>query len=208
MLSEAERKAKCKSFIESSKFGLDTWITIHALDENVKNMIMTITVYRKLIKKLDEGLFSIEFPPAQMLRIKQHIVLDMILKTEIIIESSLIFTYQLAKGSRGYRALPKTTSRYDTNLIKIVKIKVWKRGFPLRTVLRINDNQIMPAFFGDFTDKCAILESIAAKVFPEMNAQSDELYEDFTYKKGHLVEAFRNNTITNAVQRSKDKKNN
>jgi hypothetical protein len=137
MSSEAERKAKCKSFIESSKFGLDTWITIHALDENVKNMIMTITVYRKLIKKLDEGLFSIEFPPAQMLRIKQHIVLDMILKTEIIIESSLIFTYQLAKGSRGYRALPKTMSRYDTNLIKIVKIKVWKRGFPLRTALRL-----------------------------------------------------------------------
>lgn len=363
MLSEAERKAKCKSFIESSKFGLDTWITIHALDENVKNMIMTITVYRKLIKKLDEGLFSNEFPPAQMLRIKQHIVLDMILKTEIIIESSLIFTYQLAKGSRGYRALPKTMSRYDTNLIKIVKIKVWKRGFPLRTALRlplishlhierdeakvletiyqdternvwealckivdfydkfetvynkykhglvfrtgaglkdgntnslafeksslialdrkgvndlpknyipyntddvlapgwfnaishlnfgqnlideifiildavqkilsyvcsnhktfaincgesylpflrINDNQIMPAFFGDFTDKRAILESIAAKVFPEMNAQSDELYEDFTYKKGHLVKAIRNNTITNAVQRSKGKKNN
>jgi hypothetical protein len=74
--------------------------------------------------------------------------------------------------------------------------------------LRINDNQIIPAFFGDFTDKRAILEPIAAKVFPEMNAQSDELYEDFTYKKGHLVEAIRNNTITNAVQRSKDKKSN
>jgi hypothetical protein len=82
MLSEAERKTKCKSFIESDKFGLDTWVTIHALDENVKNMILTITLYRKLIKKLHEGLFSNEFPPAQMLRIKQHIVLDMIVNTE------------------------------------------------------------------------------------------------------------------------------
>ena len=137
MLTETERKAKCKSFIEGDKFGLDTWVTIHALDENVKNMIMTITLYSKLIKKLDEGLFFNEFPPAQMLRIKQHVVLDMILKTEIIIESSLIFIYQLAKGSRGYRALPKTMSRYDTNLIKIVKIKVWEKDFPLRTALRL-----------------------------------------------------------------------
>ena len=38
-----------------------------------------------------------------------------------------------------------------------------------------------------------------------MNAQSDELNEDFTYKKEHLVEVIRNNTITNAVQRPKDK---
>jgi hypothetical protein len=137
MLTEAERKAKCKSYIESNKFGLDTWITIHALDENVRNMIMTITLYSELMKKLDDGLFSNKFSPMQMLRIKQHIVLDMILKTEINMESSLIFIYQLSKGSRGYRALPKTMSRYDTNLIKIVKIKVWDKDFTLRTSLRL-----------------------------------------------------------------------
>jgi len=133
MLTEEERKAQCSAFIESNKFGLDTWFTIRVFDENVKNMVLTIALYDKLVKKLDEGLFLNAIPPAeQMLRIKQHIMLDMILKTEIIIESSLIFIYQLSKG---YRALPKTMSRYDNKLIKVIKVKVWEKDFPLKTAL-------------------------------------------------------------------------
>jgi hypothetical protein len=135
MLTEKERKAQCEAFIKSNKFGLDTWVTIRALDENVKNMIHTINLYGMLIEELDTGLFADEFPAEKMLRIEQHIVLDMILKAEIIVESSLIFIYQLSKGSKHYRALPKTMSRYDNELVKIVMKKVWQKGFPMQTAL-------------------------------------------------------------------------
>jgi hypothetical protein len=361
MLTEKERKAQCEAFIKSNKFGLDTWVTIRAFDENVKNMILTINLYDKLIKKIDDGLFSDEFPPAQILRIKQHIVLDMILKTEIIIESSLIFIYQLSKGSKGYRALPKTMSRYNNELVNVVMKKVWKRNFPIKTGLGLplishlhlekeeakvlvflyqesernawealgkivdfdkfrtvynkykhglifrtggglkggnsraltleksslialdrkgmNDmpksyipydtddilvqgwfnalshlnfgQKLMDEIFtiikyveeivfyvcsnhktfaincgerylpfgwtGDkqislallvslpaLTDKqTVLLKSITDKIFPEMNTQRDETYEDFTYKKAHLAKAIQNNTVTNILQRPK-----
>ena len=362
MLTEKERKAQCEAFIKSNKFGLDTWVTIRALDENVKNMIHTINLYGMLIEELDTGLFADEFPAEKMLRIEQHIVLDMILKAEIIVESSLIFIYQLSKGSKHYRALPKTMSRYNNELVKIVMKKVWQKGFPMQTALGLplishlhlkkdeakllfslyqesernaweaigkivdfyekfrtvynkykhglifrtggglkdgnssaltleqsslialdrkgmNDmpkgyipydtgdilapgwfNAVSHLNFGQklmkeiftiivslegivsyvcsnhrtfaincgerylpfswisdkqisltllvpspaLTDKqTMLLKSITDKIFPEMNTQRDELFEDFTYKKAHLTEAIQNNTVTNILQRPK-----
>jgi hypothetical protein len=117
----------------SDKFGLDTWVTMTAFIENIRNVISTMRLYYDLINKLDQEFLSRVLPDQQMLlRIKQHIVLDLILKAEIIVESSLIFIYQL---SNGYPELSKIMSRYSNEFVKEVVIKVWEKDFSLLRAL-------------------------------------------------------------------------
>jgi len=53
------------------------------------------------------------------------------------------------------------------------------------------------------TDKRPVLESIATKIFRDMNADRDKSQEDFVYKKEHLVRTVLKNTVTNILQRPK-----
>ncbi len=90
LLRPAERKDRCEEYIKSDDFGADTWFTITAFNENLNNVTVTMRHYNYLLKYLDHGFLPAQFSDQQkMLRIKQQIVLDLILKAQIIVESSL-----------------------------------------------------------------------------------------------------------------------
>jgi hypothetical protein len=42
----------------SNKFGLDTWVTMTAFIENIRNVISTMRLYYDLINKLDQEFLS------------------------------------------------------------------------------------------------------------------------------------------------------
>jgi hypothetical protein len=122
-MTPEQRRAECKNFIGSDKFGWDTWLTLTVFIENVRNVESTMSIYSHLLEKLnkDEVFLAkltdqqIKVPDQEMLRIKQHIVLDMILKAEIVAESSLVFIHEL---SNGYAGLSKRMARYPLEFAK------------------------------------------------------------------------------------------
>jgi hypothetical protein len=138
MMTPEQRRASCKSFIQSDKFGWDTWLTLTIFKENVINVESTMYIYYyDLLNKLDNGGFLIDKVPDQQqkLRIKQHIVFDMILKAVIIVESSLVFIYEL---SNGYPGLSKRMARYPLEFVKNqVFRKVYEKDFCLQRALGV-----------------------------------------------------------------------
>ena len=90
------------------------------------NTITTIELYGVLLlQKLDGGAFNdVLLTTALMTQIKQHIALDMILKTETIIESFLVFIHHL---SQRYKGLAEAMTYYDQNLVRTVITKVRKK---------------------------------------------------------------------------------
>jgi hypothetical protein len=66
MLTVDQKKAQCLSFIGSDKFGLDTWVTMTAFIENIRNVISTMRLYYDLINKLDQEFLSRVLPDQQM----------------------------------------------------------------------------------------------------------------------------------------------
>jgi len=142
VMTPEERRANCKSYINGEKFGYDTWLTLTVFKQNVKNVEDTIYIYYSLLKRLDadeqflnKQLLDKEInklPDQEMLRIKQLIVLDMILKAVIIVESSLVFIYEL---SNGYKGLSKRMARYPLDFVKNDVIrKVYEKDFICREV--------------------------------------------------------------------------
>jgi hypothetical protein len=50
----ASKQAEVLSFVNSNKFGIDTWITIYHFALNTHNILLTIELYGVLIEKLDK----------------------------------------------------------------------------------------------------------------------------------------------------------
>jgi hypothetical protein len=88
-----EKQADALSFINSSKFGADAWVTITNFAENAHNIILTIELYGILIEKLEKDNLLKNHKIGDVIRIKQQIVLDAILKTQILIESTLVLIH-------------------------------------------------------------------------------------------------------------------
>ena len=110
----AHNKAEVLSFIGSEKFGMDAWTTLYHFGLNTQNIILTIELYGVLIEKLDTDNLLANHNIDDMVRIKQHIVLDVIMKTQILIESTLVLIHCL---STGYRTLARNMTYYDMNLV-------------------------------------------------------------------------------------------
>lgn len=125
-MTPEERRANCEEFINSPAFGRDTWITITAFNENVNNTIVTMHLCNDLLRYLDQGFLPSQFQQQQqMLRIKQHIVLDLILKAQTIVESSLVFLYEL---SDQYRGLSRRMARYTLDHVNNVVLRaIWEK---------------------------------------------------------------------------------
>lgn len=125
MLTEKDKLNQWRAFVDSDKFGTDTSTVIYLLGKNVVSIIGTIELYGVLLRKLDEGAFNdVLTNTARMTEIKQHIMLDMIMKTETIIESFLVFINHL---SDRYKGLAETMTYYDQNLIRTIMDKVRKK---------------------------------------------------------------------------------
>jgi hypothetical protein len=144
MLTKAEKLNRWWTFINSNQFGSDTYTVIFLLGTNVRNTITTIELYGGLLsRKLDDGTFNDVIPStAPMTVIKQHIVLDMILKTEIIIESFLVFFHHLSQRHDG---LGDKMAFYDQKLVETIIAKVRKRrDFNMRGALGLADISDLP----------------------------------------------------------------
>jgi hypothetical protein len=119
VMTPEERRANCEAYIDSDAFGMDTWVTITLFNENVNNVITTMRMYHTLLN--NNGLLSGQLPDIQTLRITQHIVLDLILKAQIIVESSLVFLYELS--TNGYRELSRRMARYTLDHVNNVVLR-------------------------------------------------------------------------------------
>jgi hypothetical protein len=115
-------------FINSNKFGIDTWTTIYLFDLNARNIILSIELYGVLIEKLDKDHLLGNYTTEDVIRIKQQIVLDVILKIQILIESSLVLIHTL---SRGYHSVAKIMTYYDIGLVNSI-IKEVRRNKKLK----------------------------------------------------------------------------
>jgi hypothetical protein len=112
-----KREESALKFINSNKFGPDAWITIKLFAQNVHDNISAIELYGILIEKVDGDNLLSNYNARDALRIKQQIVLDVILKTQILIESTLVLIHSL---SEGYKRVASNMTFYDKNLVNNV----------------------------------------------------------------------------------------
>lgn len=132
------------SFIKSNKFGEDTWRTLHLFGYNITLSINTIELYLVLIKRLDEGDIDISsIPKDNQIRIRQHIYLDMIMKVEILIESTIVL---IAALSKGYRYVPTNMTNYEINFVyeTVKKIRKKSKDLNMRVILGLPNPSKLP----------------------------------------------------------------
>ena len=117
MYKMTEKQAEAISFINSNKFGVDAWITITFFAQNIHNIISTIELYGILIEKLEKDNLLKNYNAGDVIRLKQQIVLDVILKTQILIESTLVLIHSL---SMGYHTVAKNMTNYRIHLVNTI----------------------------------------------------------------------------------------
>ena len=131
-MSTEERKRKALDFISSSKFGIDTFRTIFLFRLNANTIISTVELYGHLIDKLETYGLLIDPDKIEIIRIKQQITLDSIMKIEILIESLLVLVHSL---SREYRYVAPLMTYYDNNLIKAIIQRNKKKRYSGQKIL-------------------------------------------------------------------------
>ena len=89
MLTREDKIENFHSFIESEHFGIDTYKTIYLFNQNAHYSALTIDLYRDLIKRLDEKEPLANFTNDDLVRVNQTIMLDVLMKMQILIESAL-----------------------------------------------------------------------------------------------------------------------
>jgi acetone carboxylase gamma subunit len=112
------------SFIEGSDFGIETWIVIHNFHRNVQRIITSIELYGILIEKVDTDKLLAGFSDKDAAAIKQQIILDAILKLQILIECTLVLTRSL---SRGYRNFAENMTYYDAPSVRDIVTEVRRK---------------------------------------------------------------------------------
>lgn len=113
MLTRKDKIDNFQSFIKSKNFGIDTYKTIYLFNQNALFSVQTVNLYGLLLKKLDKDIPN-SFSDNQLVRIKQMVILDVLMKMEILIESTLALIEGL---SRGYSSVPVIMTRYKSKLI-------------------------------------------------------------------------------------------
>jgi len=132
VLSREEKVTNFDSFIKSKKFGIDTWMTIQLFKNNTHYILTTVELYGILIKRLDEGNIPNTFSSRNKVVVKQFILLDVIMKLEILIECILVLIHCLSKDRIK---LPKVMVYYDTNLIRTSINKIRDRKYNMEKIL-------------------------------------------------------------------------
>ncbi len=110
----SEKQSEAISFINSDKFGVDTWMTLTYFAQNSHDIMSTIELYGILIERLEKYNLLKSYNARDVIRLKQQIVLDVILKTQILIESTMVLIHSL---SVGYHTVAKNMAFYDKNLV-------------------------------------------------------------------------------------------
>jgi hypothetical protein len=138
MLTKSEKYAKCISFIESDKFGLETYNTLFLFNINVSYLIQTVRLYDTLIQNLGKSDYPTEHGELQLLRLKQYVKLDAISRIEAAIESTLVLIDELSKGySNVAHSMTYYGIKRPRDIVK--KIASNKNGYCMRKVLGLPD---------------------------------------------------------------------
>lgn len=140
LLTKEEKKAQCKSFIDSDKFGKATHITLYMLAANFSKIKETILFYLSTAIDIDKFIKPATHPRVK-LRIQQFIFLDTITKTQTLIETVLVLIEAL---SRGYSSVPELMTKYDQSLPRKVIKKIRDKDYDLEKILSSCDVESFP----------------------------------------------------------------
>jgi hypothetical protein len=141
MLTRQYKIDHALDFINSSKFGNDTYKTITLFNLNLHYALLSIKLNGIVQKRLDDGDIQSTLSGDDILKVKQTMTLDVIMKIEILIESTLILIDALC---RGYKYVPQMMTKYHFNLIpKIIK-NIQKKRYNLRKIMGLPRIDTLP----------------------------------------------------------------
>ncbi len=139
-LSPQEKRSKCDSFVNSEKFGMPTYATLHLFKTNINYVLETTKFYWKVIDDIDQYVKA-EATKQTKLRYQQHIALDIIIKVQTLIESTLVLVEAL---SQGYDKVPNLVTNYSSNLLHNITKKISERSYDMRKILALADIDSLP----------------------------------------------------------------
>ena len=120
MLTRDEKYTQCESYIKSDRFGLETWMIIESFWINFSNIIATMELYENMVK-------------CEMhIQVKQHIMLDIIVKIMILIETTLVLVDAL---SIGYHMVVKKLTYYSFSDVYQIMENIRTSKYNYRKVL-------------------------------------------------------------------------
>jgi hypothetical protein len=129
MLTRDEKYTQCESYIKSDRFGLDTWMIIERLRINFSNMIATMELYQNMVKC------------DMHIQVKQHIMLDIIVKIMILIETTLVLVDAL---STGYHMVVKKLTYYAFSDVYQIMENIRTNQYNYRKVLGFPSVDTLP----------------------------------------------------------------
>lgn len=138
MLTKKEKELQYRSFIDSENFGIDTYKTLSFCLSNVNYGVRTVDLYWTLINKIGT-LQTFDYPKHE-LNVKQHIALDMIMKTQVMIETLFVLIDALSKG---YLYVSKQIMRYDSSLPKKIIARIHSKKYDLYKIIRLPEIQTL-----------------------------------------------------------------
>ena len=113
---------------------MDTYITLSLCLINVNYGVQTIDLYWSLIDKITT-VKPFDYPRHE-LNVKQHVALDTVVKTMIMIETLFVMIDSLSKG---YSYVSKQITRYGNGLPKQIIGKIYSKEYDLYKIIQLPD---------------------------------------------------------------------
>jgi len=131
MKTREEKRNNSKTFIHN-QVGDDNFRALFLFRLTSLNLIDTIIINGIFFEKLDEILKDENLGEDNKIRIKQQMILDNMMKIEIIIESFLVLIDSLSKG---YKTIAERMTGYENSFIKFVINNINNNIYDLKKVL-------------------------------------------------------------------------
>lgn len=139
MLSKTEKIKTCEEFIRNT-FGIEAFRTLYLFEENITSLFSLIDLYGIIIVG-KKNLIPNSFSDREFLPIRQFLALDIILKLQVIIESTLVLSHSL---SSGYHSIARNMTYYDFNLLKTIRENIVKKQYDSRRILGLPEIDRLP----------------------------------------------------------------
>jgi len=191
MITREEKRAKCESFIKSNNFGLDTWMIIHHFLTNANIVLYTIKLYHDSVKNVDKSEIVGNLGQQNLLRIKQHVILDMVIKLVILIEIILVLVDALSTGY--YKSIPEKLTYYSFESVYQYIEKITNNKYNWRKILGLAQLSKLPIskdeknyLFKDYQRNYAMIKEALTK-FAEFYDKFRIIYGK--YKHGLTIQS-------------------
>jgi hypothetical protein len=139
-----EKSEQCQSYIEN-EVGIDTWMLLKLYEINCFDIFNYIKLNLVLVENEDfmkkANLFVVKSSQSDLIRIKQHLLLEVIMKLEIVIETLLVLLDSL---HGNYRKLPSKLIRYKQQLIFSIIKRMRDRHYPISYLLGFPPTKFLP----------------------------------------------------------------